>query len=414
MKHLKTALALLLPLLLISLTLPVSADGTENALPAKGDVVTEYYSEDLLEPLAPVSAPVAGTPPEIKTKSAVLMEASTGKILFAKNENEAMPPASITKIMSILLFMEALDGGRIAKEDVVTCSEHAAGMGGSQIWLEPGETMTVHELLKAVVIGSANDATTALAEHIAGSEEGFVGMMNQRAKELGMKNTNFTNCSGLDHENLYTSALDVAIMSRELTKHEGFTAYSTVWMDSLRGGSTQLVNTNKLVRFYDGCTGIKTGTTSKAGHCLSASAARGEIGFIAVVMGASSGDERFASARKLLDYGFANWTMTKLEIDDALIPDVKVLKGVKNFVEIQDLEMPRVLVPKGREKELKYEVKADSDAVAPVEEGQKLGKILVKLGNETILEIPLCAAYGVEEMSFLRALGLLFLGLVAL
>ena len=413
MKLFKKPAVLLLSVFLLPITVYADSDG--SAAPANTEnIVTDYYSDDLFEPLAPVAAPVAGAAPEIKTKSAVLMEVSTGEVLYQKNENEVVAPASITKIMSLLLIMEALDSNKIAKDDVVTASEHASGMGGSQIWLEPGETMTVDELLKATAIGSANDATTALAEYVAGSEEGFVGMMNERAAQLGMKNSNFKNCSGLDEKDHYMSAYDVALVSRELMKHEGITQYSTVWMDSLRGGQTQLVNTNRLVRFYEGCTGIKTGTTSQAGHCLSASASRGGVMFIAVVMGASSSDDRFASTRKLLDYAFANWTLAKLAIDESKIPDVKVIGGVQDFVEIADIETPKVLVPKGKEKEIAYEIAASDDASAPVENGQRLGKIVVKLGGEVIAEIPLTAAYAVSKMTFFKALGKLLKAVAAL
>ncbi|MBR6741803.1 MAG: D-alanyl-D-alanine carboxypeptidase, partial [Clostridia bacterium] len=248
-----------------------------------------------------------GTKLDIKAKSAILLEPYTGKILYEQNSDEKLAPASITKIMPLLLVMEALKRGDISLETAVYASEHACSMGGSQIWLEPGEGMTVDELLKATVIASANDACVVLGELLAGSEEGFVALMNKRAKELGMNNTNFVNCTGLDADEHYTTAHDVAIMSAELIKHPLIKKYSTVWMDSLRNGESELVNTNKLVRFYKGTTGLKTGTTSKAGYCLSATAMRDGMELVAVVLSGESSDLRFSGAKKLLDYGFANY-----------------------------------------------------------------------------------------------------------
>jgi len=242
----------------------------------------------------------------IPAKSAILMDQQSGRVLFEQNADEPVAPASITKIMTLLLVIEALEEGKISLEDKVVTSELAASMGGSQIWLEPGEEMTVDELLRAVAIASANDASVALAEHVAGSEPAFIERMNKRAAQLGMQNTRFLNCTGLDEEGHVTTARDVAIVSRELISHPMIIEYSTIWMDELRNGETQLVNTNKLVRFYPGATGLKTGTTSIAGSCLSATATRDGLSLVAVVMGAPNSDSRFAAARGLLDYGFAN------------------------------------------------------------------------------------------------------------
>ncbi len=246
--------------------------------------------------------------PSLPARAAVLMEQTTGKVLFALNEREPLPPASITKVMSLLLVMESIDQGSLTLQSEVCCSEEAAAMGGSQIWLEPGEVMTVDELLQAAVIGSANDATLALAEAVAGSEAAFVELMNQRAARLGMTDTTFKNAVGLDEKGHLTSARDVAIMSAELLKYPLITNYSTVWMADLRGGETQLVNTNRLIRTYEGATGLKTGTTSQAGKCLSVSASRQDLSLVAVVLGCQSSDDRFAAGRALLDYGFANYT----------------------------------------------------------------------------------------------------------
>ncbi|MBO5021106.1 MAG: D-alanyl-D-alanine carboxypeptidase, partial [Clostridia bacterium] len=253
------------------------------------------------------------------------MECNTGKILYEADSDEKLAPASITKIMSLLLVMEAIDSKELSLETVITASEHACSMGGSQIWLEPGESMTVDELLKATVIASANDACVALGEQIAGSEEGFVALMNERAKELGMNNTTFLNCTGLDADGHLTSAHDVAVMSSELIKHDLIKKYSTVWMDSLRDGNSELVNTNKLVRFYEGTTGLKTGTTGIAKYCLSATAERNGLELCAVVMAGETSDDRFGGAKKLLDYGFANYSFSVLESE---LKDTKVsLKG---------------------------------------------------------------------------------------
>ena len=268
----------------------------------------------------------------IPAKSAILMDQQSGRVLFEQNADEPVAPASITKIMTLLLVIEALEEGKISLEDKVVTSELAASMGGSQIWLEPGEEMTVDELLRAVAIASANDASVALAEHVAGSEPAFIERMNKRAAQLGMQNTRFLNCTGLDEEGHVTTARDVAIVSRELISHPMIIEYSTIWMDELRNGETQLVNTNKLVRFYPGATGLKTGTTSIAGSCLSATATRDGLSLVAVVMGAPNSDSRFAAARGLLDYGFANYvSVTPPSIADRLTP-VKVLHGVKDSV----------------------------------------------------------------------------------
>ena len=250
----------------------------------------------------------------ISAPSAVLMESSTGKVLFEKNPHEQRPCASVTKVMTLLLVFEAVDSGKLSLDDEITASEHAAGMGGSDIWLEKGETMSADDMIKATVVVSANDAAVALAEHISGSEDAFVEKMNSRAKELGMNDTVFKNCNGLDEEGHITSAYDVALMSRELTKHEKIFDYTSIWLDNLRGGKTQIVNTNKLLKTYNGITGLKTGTTNDAGCCMSATATRGDVSLISVVLGCKTGKERFADAAALLDYGFANVSVKELTL----------------------------------------------------------------------------------------------------
>ena len=339
---------------------------------------------------------------EVNAKSAVLMEASTGEILMSKNAHEKVYPASVTKIMSLLLITEAIDQGKIALTDVVTASREASQKGGSQIWLKEGEQMTVDDLLKATAVASANDACSALGEYIAGSDTAFVKMMNDRAKELGMNDTNFENCTGLDDtaQNHVTSAYDVAIMSRELIKHERIRNYTTIWMDTLRGGETQLVNTNKLIRFYKGATGLKTGTTSKAGCCVSATAERDGLSLIAVVMGSDSSNDRFSGARAMLDWGFANYSLLELTVDPSLITDVNVLGGTTDKITPQVTEKKFVVVEKGKEDKITSVPELAIDVEAPVEKNQVLGTVKFMLGETEVGSINLCAPEAVEKMTF--------------
>ncbi len=339
---------------------------------------------------------------EVNAKSAVLMEASTGEILMSKNAHEKVWPASVTKIMSLLLITEAVDQGKIALTDVVTVSREASQKGGSQIWLKEGEQMTVDDLLKATAVASANDACSALGEYIAGSDTAFVKMMNDRAKELGMNDTNFENCTGLDDtaENHVTSAYDVAIMSRELIKHERIRNYTTIWTDTLRGGETQLVNTNKLIRFYKGATGLKTGTTSKAGCCVSATAERDGLSLIAVVMGSDSSDDRFSGARAMLDWGFANYSLVELAVEPSLITDVNVLGGTTDKITPQVTEKKFAVVEKGEEDKIASVPELSIDVEAPVEQNQVLGTVKFMLGETEVGSINLCAPEAVEKMSF--------------
>ena len=362
----------------------------------------------------PVKAKAEGTNLEIKGKSAILMEPYTKTILYENNIDEKTAPASITKIMSLLLVMEAIDNKTLNLEDVLTCSDHAAGMGGSQIWLEPGEAMTVDDLLKATVIASANDATVVLGEAIAGSEEGFVAMMNEKAKTLGMNNTNFINCTGLDAEGHYSTAHDVAIMSCELIKHELIKQYTTVWMDSLRGGESELVNTNKLVRFYEGTTGLKTGTTSTAGYCLSASAVRDGTEFVAVIMGSETTNDRFESAKKLLNYGFANFSLTEIHPEKTEAFSVEIDDGEKKEFKAKADGVLKLLLKKNEGKEIRQEVNLKEDIEAPVRKGDKVGNIDIFMGDEQIGSIDITAAENVEKMSFFTALKWLLSGLVTL
>lgn len=343
------------------------------------------------------------TADEISAPAAVLMESSTGKVLFEKNAHEQRPCASITKVMTLLLVMEGLDSGAIALDDMVTASEHAASMGGSDIWLEPGETMSVNDLLKATVIVSANDAAVALAEHLCGSEDAFVAKMNERAAELGMQDTVYKNCNGLDEDGHLTSAYDIALVSRALIAHEHIFDYTTVWMDELRGGKTQLVNTNKLLKSYSGITGLKTGTTGKAGSCMAATAERDGMSLIAVVLGCSTTDERFSSAASLLDYGFSGWTLASPALSETGLEPIPVESGMESAVAVEAEEPAGMVVPKGREGELVCETVLDEKLIAPVEAGQTVGKIVYSLDGETLAEVPVCAAGSVAELTLASA-----------
>lgn len=341
-------------------------------------------------------------PIDIKAKSAVLMDQTTGRVLMKMNENEKIYPASVTKIMSMLLVAEAIDSNTIRLTDEVPASTNASKKGGSQIWLKEGETMTVDELLKATAVYSANDACTALGEYIAGSDEGFVMMMNERAGELGMKNTHFDNCTGLDDtsQTHLTTAYDIALMSRELMKHQFIQQYTKIWMDSLRGGKTELVNTNKLIRFYEGATGLKTGTTSKAGCCISATATRNGTSLIAVVMGADNSKDRFEGAKAMLNWGFANYETVTPQIDKSLITDVNIIMGEERTLTPQISGDSKFLIPKGKAKNLTQEIDLAAAVEAPVESNQTLGTVTVKLDGQKLGEYKLTAPHYVERLSF--------------
>lgn len=348
---------------------------------------------------AAVSAHAA---PEISAPSAILMEASTGQILYESNSHERLAPASVTKVMTLLLVMEALENGVISWNDTVTASAEACRKGGSQVYLEEGEQMTMDEMLKSVVVASANDCACALAEHVAGSESGFVEKMNARAKELGMEDTHFVNCTGLDDapeakEHL-TSAHDIAIMSRELLKHDEIRKYTTIWMDTVRNGQFGLTNTNKLVRFYDGTTGLKTGYTSGAGYCLSASAVRDGMELIAVVMHCASSSDRFESAKALLNYGFANYGIYRPEPETPLSP-IPVTLGVQDTV-TPTLNSGSVLLEKSLLSSVKCETMLADSIQAPVEQGQKLGTLTVTAGDAVVAEIPIVAAGSVDRLTW--------------
>ena len=333
----------------------------------------------------------------LNAKSAILMEESTGNILYESNPDERLPIASVTKVMTMLLIMEAVDSGKISLDDMVTVSENAMSYGGSTMFLETGEQLTVNDMLKGIAVASANDGCVAMAEHLAGSESAFVDMMNEKAKKLGMENTHFMNTNGLDEDDHYSSARDVAIMSRELMKHETIFNYTSIWMDTLRGGKFQLANTNKLIRFYDGANGLKTGSTSKALCCLSAAAKRNDMQLIAVVLGAPTSAERFASAKSLLDYGFANYAVnTQITAGDE-VQKIAVEKGVDEEVGVVAGDSCSTLMKKGQEDNITKEIKIDETITAPIEAGQKIGTMTISRDGEVIADIDLNASSAVEK-----------------
>lgn len=337
---------------------------------------------------------------ELDVKSAILIDANTGTVLYKQNENERLAPASVTKIMTLLLVFEAIEKGTIKYDDVLTVSENAASMGGSQVFLEPGEEMCVDDLLKSVIIASANDAALTLAEHIGGSEETFVQMMNSRAKELGMLLTHFENVTGLDDDvtNHLTCAKDISLMSRELLKYEKVSEYATIWMDTIRNGEFGLTNTNKLVRFYNGVTGLKTGYTNEAGYCISASAKRGNLHLIAVIMGAETSQIRNAAAAKLLDFGFANYSLYR---NDSVSNVIDVYGGVKNQTTLQ-FNRCELLLNKGEENKIEKEIILNDYLVAPIKKNEKVGKIVYKINDEIIAESDIISTETVEKMTFFQ------------
>lgn len=343
---------------------------------------------------------------QVKAKGAVLMDLGSGALLYEQDSHARVPIASVTKVMTLLLVMEALEAERVAWTDVVTCSATAAGIGGSQIWLEPGEMMTVEELVKAAAVVSANDACAALAEHLCGSVPVFVAAMNRRAAELGMTDTEFKDCSGLDDSG-YSCAYDVALMSRELMKHGDIERFTTIWTDSLRGGQSQLVNTNKLIRHYNGATGLKTGTTNAAGHCLTATARRDGTAFVAVVLGCATTNDRWAGARTLLDYGFAHYVTYTPTTEGLDLAPVKVLKGQCEQVEVAVEKPSPLLLDKGAEGQVVSEIEMAADLQAPVLEGQTVGTWRLVANGEVVGEYPIRAVREVPATTFRWAYGLL-------
>ncbi|MBQ3542436.1 MAG: D-alanyl-D-alanine carboxypeptidase [Oscillospiraceae bacterium] len=353
--------------------------------------------------LGTLAAPARATDLQVAGKSALLMDIATGTVIYENNAHEKLAPASVTKVMTLLLIMEAIDSGRIRWEDTVTASEAAAAKGGSQIFLKAGETMSVSDMVKSIAVSSANDCACAMAEHIAGSETAFVEKMNARAAQLGMEDTHFVNCTGLDDgedaASHLTSAYDIAVMSRELMKnHPDITKFTTIWMDTVRGGSFGLANTNKLVRFYPGATGLKTGFTSAAGYCLSATAQRDSFGLIAVVMGAATSQERFNSCKQMLDYGFASFCLAKPQLPAE--NTVRVKLGTATQVKAVPAESIELLIDKSQQSSITTEVTLQEELTAPISEGERLGMLVVKSGEHILAQVPMVAESAVTRLSF--------------
>ena len=352
--------------------------------------------------------PAAAVDMDIQAKSAVLMDVATGTLLYESQAHTPLAPASVTKVMTMLLIMEAIDSGRIGWNDTVTASETAAAKGGSQIYLKVGETMSVADMVKSIAVSSANDCACAMAEHIAGSESAFVEQMNARAKALGMNDTHFVNCTGLDDsdeaKDHKTSAFDIALMSRQLLKHHpDIKKYTTIWMDTVRGGSFGLSNTNKMVRFYQGCTGLKTGFTSEAGYCLSASAQREDMELIAVVMGCESSQTRFAACKSLLDYGFANFGLVTPQMPQQASVPVKL--GTQDEVLAIAGDENALLIDKAQKSSVTTEIQLEPEVSAPVSKGQRLGTMTVKAGQQILAQIPLVAAEPVGRLTWWQIFG---------
>ena len=340
----------------------------------------------------------ADAAPAVSVPSALLMDQATGTVLFEHNADEQRAPASVTKVMTLLLIMEALDAGKLSWDTPISVSAEASGMGGSQVYLKEGETMTVDEMVKCISVVSANDCCVAMAEAISGSTAAFIEQMNARAKELGMTNTHFNSCTGLDTEDHYTTARDIALMSRELMQHEEIQQYTTIWMDSVRNGAFTLSNTNKLVRYYEGATGLKTGYTADAGYCLSATATRDSLSLIAVVLGGETSDQRFEDAKALLNFGFTQYELYQEELP---APEpVTVIKGLENSVQPIPVSPPSFLVPKGAGANITYTVNLAESVTAPVEKGQKLGSVTYTLNGKTIGDINLVTEKEVPRVTF--------------
>ena len=349
------------------------------------------------------AAPAAAADLALPGKSALLMDIATGTVLYEQNPHEKLAPASVTKVMTMLLIMEAIDSGRIGWNDTVTASEAAAAKGGSQVYLKVGESMSVSDMVKSIAVSSANDCACAMAEHIAGSEAAFVEQMNQRAKELGMNDTNYVNCTGLDDgaeaANHLTSAYDIALVSRELmANHPDIQKFTTIWMDSVRNGEFGLSNTNKLVRFYPGATGLKTGFTSGAGYCLSATAQRDGLGLIAVVMGCESSQDRFQTCKTMLDYGFANYALVMPEIGEDISVDVTL--GKKQAVTAAPVQTTPLLIDKGQKNMITTQIQLEEAVTAPVSQGQRLGTMTIRAGDQVLMQIPLVAEEPVPRLSY--------------
>lgn len=382
-------------LLAVSLTIPTLATLTAHAEETTSE--TAESSDNTKAPEVEVTAP-----------SALLMDYDTGKILFEKNSHDIRPCASITKVMTLCLIFEAIESGKIGYDTIVTTSPIAASMGGSDIWLVEGEQMSVNDLIKAIVVVSANDAAVAMAECVSGSESAFVDEMNKKAAELGMNDTTFKNCNGLDEDGHVTSAYDVALMSRELMKHDDIYNYTSIWLDYIRDGATQLVNTNKLLKTYDGITGLKTGTTSKAGACITATAQRDGLNLISVILGAQNTADRFTDAAALLNYGFANYASISPQLPDNIPNTVEISKGMQTETNIICNIDKKFLMKKGTEENITTEIIMNEDIEAPLSKGEKIGRVIYKANDETLGEFPIVSAEDIVEINFKDVFTLLF------
>lgn len=371
---------------------------------AYGDSIFVWNNNlETLETNSNISAKLDSNNLQLESKSGILIEQHSGQILFEHNSHEKLRPASVTKVMSILLIMEAIDSGTLSYTDKIPCTEAAAAMGGSQIWLDVREELTVDEMLKAICVVSANDCTVAMAEYLCGSQEAFVEKMNTKAQELGMKDTSFKNCHGLDEDGHLTSAYDIALMSRELlNKHPSITKYTTIWMDTLRDGKSQLVNTNKLIRNYKGMTGLKTGSTSLALYNLSASATRDGLSLIAVIMKGPTGAIRFSEAQKLLDYGFSNYQYKELAGKYECLKNVTVQKGTEDNLNILFDEDAGVIIKKGENKNIEQIISVPDTLIAPITKGQKVGEVSYCLDGERITTINIIAEKEIKKISLIN------------
>ena len=413
MRYLKICIAFLIALILVSYyTVPALASDTLYVWSESTETVEDItkVNTDLLNSKTQNgnstigsatqvnTEPAQNNPLNLESASAILIEQTTGQILYSHNIHEKLRPASVTKVMSMLLIMEAIDSGKISLTDSVPCSENAAAMGGSQIWLDPRETLTVDEMLKAICVASANDCVVAMAEYIAGSEEAFVQMMNNKAKELGMNDTTFKNCHGLDEDGHVTSSYDIALMSRELlNNHPSITKYTTIWTDSLRDGKSQLSNTNKLIKTYTGATGLKTGSTGLALYNLSASATRNNLSLIAVIMKAPSTKVRFSEAAKILDYGFNTFCFKEFGKKDTVVKTLNVNKGIKNSVDAIIEKTSGAIIEKGKENNIEENITLEENLSAPIKKGQKLGEISFNLNGNTLASVNIVAKEDVEK-----------------
>lgn len=401
----KTISVILTILILAFLTSPALADGTGPM---------EYMDNEEVDVsvFAETSVPAIGEGLEISAPSAILMEKETGTVIYEKEADKIMEPASVTKVMTILLIVEAVENGTLTLDDMITCSTRASSMGGSQVYLKEGEQMTLHDMLKSIVVSSANDAAVAVAEHMHGSEAGFVAKMNERAKELGMVNTNFNNCTGLmDDAQHVTTARDIAIMSRELISHDMIKEYTTIWMDTIRNGEFGLSNTNKLIRYYEGATGLKTGFTSRSMYCLSATAERDGVEYIAVIMHGETSAKRFEDAKTLLSYGFANYALANTAPAD-VIPPLPVTLGKTKTVQPIAAETPKLLLPKAEAGNISVNVELCDEVSAPVCVGDKLGQVTVSSDSGVLCTYDLVASSDVPRLTFFeiftKCLSLLF------